>query len=209
MKLKIVLVLVVIAALLISVFLHEMGHCLAFRHNGFEVERVAVGPVGPAKLTVFTDSYGTKYDIGPLPIIGATYPKDPAGLTKLSLGGQAETLLAGVAFNGLVIIFLTPWYFWLRKRWRKRGEDFSSIFLGKILRVFIVVNFILLICNFLILLPLIDGGRLLCLVLSQWVGLSLALGIGFGAGFVSLFLLLFRGFDFFFKKINKAYGWSK
>lgn len=205
MKRKLGIVLIVIVALLISIFLHELGHCLACRHNGVEVERIAIG-WGP-KLTVFTDSYGTKYEIGPLLILGETLPKGEE-ITLPSFVNQVEISLAGVAFNGLIILFLSPWYFWLRRKWKEKGKDFFSSFLKSIFKVFIVLNFLLLICNLLIPLPAVDSGRLLYLAFAQLVGTKISYWFCTALGvLVMIWLVSFGGFDFFLKRIYRIYGW--
>lgn len=206
MKSKIVLVMVIIATLFAGLFLHEMGHCLAFRHNGFEVEKVSVAAIWKFKLTVFTDSRGTEYELGPLPIGGYTLAKETD--MRPNLAEEVEIDLAGVAVNALVILLFTPWYFLLRRPWRKRGIDFVSSFSGKIFRVFITINLLILIANTLWLDPYVDGGNVVCIILSQRFGELVSLNICFGLGLASFIYLVFDGFNRILKAVNKIYGWT-
>lgn len=205
MKLKIAVV--VIAVLYISIFLHEMGHVLAFRHNGIAVEKVSVGTIWKLRMTVFTDASGTKYEIGPVLLWGYTQSVDPGETTGFNLAREAEIWLAGIAINAFIVLFLTPWYFLFKGEYQKAGVDFTSFFGCKVFRAFIVVNVLLFISNALWLVRFVDGGAFLYSVLSQWLeGMPLTI-LFFLLGLIS-FLYLWNELVHIMGKINKIYGWS-
>ncbi|MEH2568945.1 site-2 protease family protein [Bradyrhizobium sp. AZCC 2289] len=105
---------VIIATLygLISLFagiaVHELGHFLAARFLGIEVSGVSVG-FGP-EIVGFTDRYGVRWKLAPLPVGGAcSFRERPRGkgdrenklrtLREASLADRAIVLVCGPASN--------------------------------------------------------------------------------------------------------------
>src|SRR6266404_342043 len=97
---------------LISLFagiaVHELGHFLAARFLGIEVSGVSVG-FGP-EIVGFTDRYGVRWKLAPLPVGGAcSFRERPRGkgdrenklrtLREASLADRAIVLVCGPASN--------------------------------------------------------------------------------------------------------------
>ncbi len=97
---------------LISLFagiaVHELGHFLAARFLGIEVSGVSVG-FGP-EIVGFTDRYGVRWKLAPLPVGGAcSFRERPGGkgdrenklrtLREASLADRAIVLVCGPASN--------------------------------------------------------------------------------------------------------------
>ena len=97
---------------LISIFagivVHELGHLLAARFLGIEVSGVSLG-FGP-EIVGFTDRYGVRWKLAPLPVGGAcSFRERPGGkghrenklrtLREASLADRAIVLVCGPASN--------------------------------------------------------------------------------------------------------------
>lgn len=86
------------------VVVHEMGHFLAARRNGVEVEEFGIG--FPPRAKVLTKKNGTEYTLNWLPLGGFVKLKgehdsdtEPGSYGAASLGAKLKILVAGVFMN--------------------------------------------------------------------------------------------------------------
>lgn len=110
MVLTIISFLLLLGALM---FFHELGHYLAARRNGIEVEEFGVFGFPPRIVKLFTYK-GTVFSINAIPLGAFVRMKgedaadmSPGSFNAASAGGRAVTLLAGPAMNFLIAIIFS------------------------------------------------------------------------------------------------------
>ncbi len=110
MLLTIVSFLLLLGALM---FFHELGHYLAARRNGIEVEEFGIFGFPPRIAKLFTYK-GTVFSINAIPLGAFVRMKgedaadmSPGSFNAASASGRAVTLLAGPAMNFVIAIFFS------------------------------------------------------------------------------------------------------
>jgi membrane-associated protease RseP (regulator of RpoE activity) len=152
--------------LIASLLIHEEGHLLALRYNNLEVEYVSIGfPVKGVEATLWKDNNGTKYEVAPLLLGGATKPKDIQAFEDLRPTSKAVVYLAGIVFNlGLALASIFFYFLIKETRIKKISE---ILFLIRWTSFF---NLVLGLANLLIVLPGLDGAKVLYLFLEPLTG---------------------------------------
>jgi membrane-associated protease RseP (regulator of RpoE activity) len=149
-------------------FIHEAGHAVAGREQGFDVRRTTVG-VGPV---LWRDTVGqTEAVLRLVPVAGVTVvrPADsPAGQSSMprswsEWGDHAATLAGGVLAT---LLFATLVAAFVALRERRTGR------LWKLGRFIVADAIVLTIFNFLPVPPL-DGGRAVLGAFAAWHGMPL------------------------------------
>jgi len=193
-------IMLLIGVLIGSVFFHEIGHLLAFRANNIDVETVSVGfPIEGISLVLWKDSQGTKYQITPLLILGYTSPtKEGQQIFEgLSLIPKIGILIAGPAFNFVLAIGLTGFYFLLK---RSSLRKFPRTLQG--IKLMSYINLILGTGNLVVVFPGIDGGRILQLLITPWLDEN-AVWVTYSFGFLNLILFEEKIYPWLKKKVYK------
>ncbi len=97
--------------LLSLVIIHEIGHFVAARRAGIDVEEFGIG--FPPRIAILTEKNGTKYTLNALPLGGFVKLKgehdsdlEPGAYGAATLKQKIVVMVAGVVMNVLVAIFL-------------------------------------------------------------------------------------------------------
>ncbi len=106
-----ILIILGVVMLIGLVVLHELGHFIAARRSGVEVEEFGIG--FPPKARTITVKNGTEYTLNWLPLGGFVRLKGEHDADKskgsygaASLGGKVRIMLAGVVVNLLIAIVI-------------------------------------------------------------------------------------------------------
>lgn len=105
------LIILGIIFLLSLVIIHEIGHFIAARRAGIEVEEFGLG--FPPRVAILTEKNGTKYTLNALPLGGFVKLKgehdsdlEPGAFGAATIGQKIQVMVAGVVMNILVAVFL-------------------------------------------------------------------------------------------------------
>ena len=90
-----------IAFLNVLVLLHEIGHMMAMRATGLQVEELAVGMYVPGVpgIEIYTDSSGTRYSFYPVPLGGYARAASEERVAALTYWQKAQVRSAGIWVN--------------------------------------------------------------------------------------------------------------
>ena len=180
-------IIIVVVILSGSILFHEVGHLLAFRHNTIDIETVSVGfPIGGFSLVLWKDSQGTKYQITPFLLTGYTAPTEEGwkDFENLELTPKIGILAIGPLFNFILAATLVGLYLPIM---RKNPKRFTRVF--EEIKFASYLNLLLGIGNLIVVYPGIDGGRILQLFITPYLG-EKAVWANWGLGFLGAILFL-------------------
>lgn len=152
--------------IIVAVLVHEIGHLLAFRYFGQQVETISVGFFG---WTLFTDHHGTAWKFGPLLLGGYCLPAQPGWSSELPPRVVIWTALAGPLANlALAALLLIS-----AKIGRAFGIEYSD-YIVRLIASAIVLNLILAVFNLLPIPPLDGGQVVLASIRAKWGAIATA-----------------------------------
>jgi membrane-associated protease RseP (regulator of RpoE activity) len=152
--------------LLIALFVHELGHCVAGRWCGMRVLAVSIG-VGPPLLKL-VDRSGTHWRLRLLPIGGASVFDERVRKQPLA---WAAVLAAGPIFSLIYPLWMLAGLHLMGKAPFASGAELSSD--AAVVLTVALFSVLVAVVNSLPLPPL-DGGQLMLVAMERWRGRALA-----------------------------------
>jgi Zn-dependent protease len=163
---------VVLGGLVLIVFLHELGHCLACRWVGGQAMEILMWPLGGLAFTLPPHHWRAHL----ITVLGGPMVNVVFLLVTAPLLWMATGVLWGVAIP--TPLDLSGLY----------EADVAKSWLLQALFALNWVNLVLLLFNLLPMFPM-DGGRILQAVLWRWIGYSRSMRIAVRVGYIGAILL--------------------
>lgn len=162
----------VLGALVLMVFLHELGHCLACRWVGGQANEILMWPLGGLAFTLPPHHWKAHL----ITVVGGPLVNVVFLMVTVPLLWLATGIFWGVAVP--TPIDLSGLY----------EEELSKSWLRQALFALNWVNLVLLLFNLLPMFPM-DGGRIMQALLWRWIGYSRSMRIAVRVGYVGAILL--------------------